>query len=197
MLSTPFPKLSTFTLKVSIMGENEAKNMRVNTISAGVLRSLFTISLTSQKGCDITRIEKSKRGNNIALIDMSKRRLSNLLKRKLSPFQKLVSKSLGQNRWAKRQLQELSRLGGELVVMKMTARAVWAAVEELGFERGTLKTEGDSLPDSYFLLTGYLRQRVMLGTRGICRIKERALLPLSLAFSLKLTNSNALKRFRI
>jgi len=98
--------------------------MRVNTISAGVLRSLFTISLTSQKGCDITRIEKSKRGNNIALIDMSKRRLSNLLKRKLSPFQKLVSKSLGQNRWAKRQLQELSRLGGELVVMKMTARAV-------------------------------------------------------------------------
>ncbi|HUW24848.1 MAG TPA: hypothetical protein VMW04_04515 [Patescibacteria group bacterium] len=55
---------------------------------------------------------------------MSKRRLSNLLKRKLSPFQKLVSKSLGQNRWAKRQLQELSRLGGELVVMKMTARAV-------------------------------------------------------------------------
>jgi len=124
MLSTPFPKLSTFTLKVSIMGENEAKNMRVNTISAGVLRSLFTISLTSQKGCDITRIEKSKRGNNIALIDMSKRRLSNLLKRKLSPFQKLVSKSLGQNRWAKRQLQELSRLGGELVVMKMTARAV-------------------------------------------------------------------------
>jgi hypothetical protein len=54
---------------------------------------------------------------------MSKRKLGNLLKRKFSFCQKLSFRNFAGNKWAKKQLQELSRLGGKLVVMKM-ARAI-------------------------------------------------------------------------
>ncbi|HUV72349.1 MAG TPA: hypothetical protein VMW25_05040 [Clostridia bacterium] len=52
---------------------------------------------------------------------MSKRRLVNLLKRRFSfPFGKLASsKKIGHDQWFCHQLKDFSRLGGQLIVMKM------------------------------------------------------------------------------
>jgi hypothetical protein len=67
-----------------------------------------TISLTVSKRCDIKKT-------------MSRRKLGNLLKRKLSfSIGKWFElKEARKDDWSKRQLQDFSRLGGRLIVMRM------------------------------------------------------------------------------
>jgi len=65
--------------------------------------------LTKEKSCDITKT------------NMSKRRLGNLLKRRIvSSLRKLVFlKDLPTDEWARKQFNDLSRFGSNFVVMKM------------------------------------------------------------------------------
>jgi len=50
---------------------------------------------------------------------MSKRRLGNLLKRKLALRKFFSLKGLAKDEWAQKQLREISRFGGDLIVMRM------------------------------------------------------------------------------
>ncbi len=112
-MSTVFRKLSTIIEKILKSVEIEAGSQEVITMGVGIFGLFFTISLTRKKRCDITTL-------------MSKRRLNNLLKRKFSTWGSLwitntfwAAKKSEANYWMKNQFEDISRLGGKIVVMQM------------------------------------------------------------------------------